>query len=250
MNCAMALRMLDAHIDGELDAATATEVAGHVETCSACAALRDQRLALQSALRDASLRHAAPPDLRPAIVRRIRQTLQTVPRAGGMRWWQVLALGSSTAFVGAVGGWWIAQPHAIETLPGSAVMQHVASLRPEGPRIDVASSDRHVVRPWFQGRADFAPMVRDLSAQGFDLLGARLDRVGDKQAVAVVYRLHGHAINVFSWRVADNPPQPERDLTIRGFNVATWSVSDMNYAAVSDMDGAELKRFTAAYRAQ
>jgi anti-sigma factor (TIGR02949 family) len=250
MNCAMALRMLDAFIDNELDAATTAEVAEHVESCAACVALRDQRAAMQSVLRATSLRHVAPPELRSAIVRRIRQSLNPVPRSDGLRWWQVLVLGSSTAVLGAIGGWWVGQPYAVETLPEYAVTRHVASLRPEGPRIDVASSDRHVVRPWFQGRLDFAPMVRDLSAQGFDLLGARLDRVGGKQAVAIVYRLHGHAINVFSWRVVDNPPEPERESTIRGFNVATWSVSDMNYAAVSDMDSAELKRFTAAYRAQ
>jgi anti-sigma factor (TIGR02949 family) len=250
MNCTMALRMLDAFIDNELDAATTAEVAEHLESCAGCATLRDQRLAMQSALRASSLRQVAPPELRSAIVRRIRQSLTPLPRSGAPRWWQVLLLGSSTALLGAIGGWWIAQPYEVETLPESAVMRHVASLRPEGPRIDVASSDRHVVRPWFQGRLDFAPMVRDLSAQGFDLLGARLDRIGDKQAVAVVYRLHSHAINVFSWRVVDNPPVPDRELTIRGFNVATWSLSDMNYAAVSDTDSAELRRFTAAYRAQ
>jgi anti-sigma factor (TIGR02949 family) len=250
MNCTMALRMLDAFIDNELDAATTAEVAEHVESCADCAALRNQRVSLQSALRAVPLRHAAPPELRSAIAGRIRQSLPPVPRSGGLRWWQALVLGSSTALLGAIGGWWVAQPYAVETLPESAVTRHVASLRPEGPRIDVASSDRHVVRPWFQGRLDFAPMVRDLSAQGFDLLGARLDRVGDKQAVAVVYRLHDHAINVFSWRVMGNPPVPERELTIRGFNVSTWSASDMNYAVVSDTDSTELRRFTAAYRAQ
>ena len=85
--------------------------------------------------------------------------------------------------MGALGGWWLAQPHLLETYPELVVARHVASLTPTGPRIDVASSDRHEVRPWFQGRLEFAPMVRDLSAQGFDLLGARVERVGDRQAV-------------------------------------------------------------------
>ena len=79
MNCTMALRMLDAFIDNELDAATTAEVAEHVESCAACVALRDQRVAMQSALRATSLRHVAPPELRSVIVRRIRQSLNPVP---------------------------------------------------------------------------------------------------------------------------------------------------------------------------
>ena len=91
-------------------------------------------------------------------------------------------------------------------------------------------------------------MVRDLSAQGFDLLGARLDRVGDRQAVAIVYRLHSHVINVFSWRGTGASAETEREATIRGFNVIIWSDRDMDFAVVSDTDSTELKRFTAAYR--
>jgi anti-sigma factor RsiW len=248
MNCALALRMLDAYVDGELDAATTAETAEHVASCAACAEVHGQRVALCSTLRMTSLRHAAPPGLRQAILRDIEGTASPEPRSRALHWWQMLVVGGSTAVLGALGGWWLAQPRVLETLPEFAVAQHVASLTPAGPRIDIASSDRHVVRPWFQGRLEFAPMVRDLSAQGFDLVGARLDRLGDRQAVAVVYRLHSHVINVFSWRGRGDPARPEREATVRGFNVIVWSDRDMEFAAVSDTDSAELKRFTAAYR--
>ena len=247
MNCALALRMLDAYIDDELDAATATEIAEHLASCPACARLNDQRVDMRSALRATSLRHDAPPGLRKTILRGIERFERPVTRSRPLPWWQAIVLGSSTAVLGAVGGWWLAQPHALETLPEYAVTRHVASLTPEGPRVDVASSDRHVVRPWFQGRLDFAPEVRDLSAQGFDLLGARRDRLGDRQAVAIVYRLRSHIINVFSWRGPGDYGETEREATIRGFHVITWSERDMNFAAVSDTDSAELKRFTVAY---
>ena len=248
MNCTLALRMLDAYVDGELDAATAAEIVEHVASCPACAQLRDQRVAMRSVLKATSLRDVAPPGLRKTILRGIEMSEDPVTRWRSLRWWQAVVLGSSTAVLGVLGGWWLAQPHALESLPEYAVTRHVASLTPAGPRIDVASSDRHVVRPWFQGRLEFAPMVRDLSAQGFDLMGARLDRLGDQQAVAVVYRLHGHSINVFSWRGSGGYPKAEGVATIRGFRVVTWSDQDMNYAAVSDMDSAELDRFTVAYR--
>jgi anti-sigma factor RsiW len=249
MNCALALRMLDAYIDDELDGVTAAEVVEHLASCPICTELHGSRVAMRSALRATSLRQVAPPGLRKSILRGIERLERPETPSRSMRWWQAIVLGCSTAVLGTVGGWWLAQPRALETLPEFAVARHVASLTPEGPRIDVASSDRHVVRPWFQGRLEFAPMVRDLSAQGFDLMGARLDRVGDRQAVAIVYRLHSHIIDVFSWRGTGDDAETEREATIRGFNVVTWSDRDMNFAAVSDTDSAELKRFSVAYRA-
>jgi anti-sigma factor RsiW len=240
--------MLDACIDDELDAATAGQVAEHLASCPTCAGLRDQRVAMRSALRTNGLRHAAPPALLTTILRRIQQSEQPAARGQLLHWWQALVLAGSTAVFGALGGWWLAQPRALETVPEYAVTRHVASLAPAGPRIDVASSDRHLVRPWFQGRLDFSPPVRDLSAEGFVLAGARLDHVGGQPAAAVVYRLRGHVINVFSWRVLGNQSEPEREATVRGFHVATWSGGDINFAAVSDMDSAELLRFAAAYR--
>ena len=249
MNCALALRMLDAYVDEELDSTTADDVEGHIASCPACAAVHSQRTAMRSALRTSGLRHAAPPGLRRDVLRSIEQPGRAAAAAAALRWWQALALGVSTAVLGVLGGWWIAQPPAMDSLPDVLAARHVASLSPSGPRVDVASSDRHVVRPWFQGRAEFAPMVRDLSGQGFDLLGARLDNVGNREAVAIVYRLHNHIINVFSWRRIGNAASPEREATVRGFNVTSWSDRDMDFAAISDTDNAELRRFAAAYRA-
>jgi len=257
MNCTMALRMLDAYIDHELDAATSAEMAQHVVACAECSALRSQRVAMQTALRATLVREPAPASLRAAVLRDIREadarraTRAPRPPRSGSSWaraWQMMLLGASTAVAGAIGGWWFAQPQGLDGIPEYVVTRHVASLSPEGPRIDVASSDRHSVKPWFQGRVDFAPVVRDLSAQGFELVGGRLDRIGDRQAAAVVYRLRGHAINVFSWRVKGHDVEPDRSVTLRGFNVETWNEADMDFAAVSDAEGAELKRFVAAYR--
>jgi anti-sigma factor RsiW len=250
MNCTLALRMLDAYVDGELDATTAADVQEHLAACPACLAAHRQHLGMRSALQAASLRHAAPPALRQSILRAIDRAERPMrsPRAM-LPWWQALALGASMAALGTLGGWWFARLPALESLPDLAVAQHVAALTPAGPRIDVASSDRHVVRPWFQGRLEFAPMVRDLSGQGFDLVGARVEHVGGRQAVAVVYRLHTHVIDVFSWRARGQFPEAGRAVTIRGFNVIAWSDRDMDFAAVSDTDSGELTRFVTAYRA-
>jgi anti-sigma factor (TIGR02949 family) len=248
MNCALALRMLDAYVDDELDAATAAEMAAHLQSCSACAAMHEERVAMQTALRTSSLREAAPKGLRASILREIQNVQAPGAPARTVQWWQAWVVGASMAMAGAVGGWWLAQPRLIDSSPDLVVARHVASLAPAGPRIDVASSDRHEVRPWFQGRLDFAPRVRDLSAQGIDLVGGRVEQIGDRQAAAIVYRLHKHVINVFVWRGTGEPAVTARDATVRGFNVVTWSEQDLNFAAVSDTDSAELKRFTEAYR--
>ncbi len=249
MNCALALRMLDAYVDDELDTVTAAEMVEHLASCPACTALYGQRMAMRTAMRAASLREAAPNGLKKAILRDLERARQPPAPRPTVQWWQALLLGASTAVMGAIGGWWLAQPRLLETYPEQVVARHVASLTPTGPRIDVASSDRHEVRPWFQGRLEFAPMVRDLSAHGFDLLGARVERVGDRQAVAVVYRLHNHIINVFSWRGPGDVAGAAKEATIRGFHVVTWSDGDLDFAAVSDTDSAELRRFAEAYRA-
>lgn len=248
MNCAQALRMLDAFVDGELDAATASEFAAHIATCAACASLHGQRIALRTALRVPALRDAAPKALRADILRHMEREATARPRSRIERGWQVLLLAGACAMAGAFGGWWIAQPPGPELMPEIAVARHVASLHPQGPRIDVASSDRHTVRPWFQGRLDFAPDVRDVSADGFELVGGRIERLAASPAAAIVYRLRNHTIEVFSWRAPAAGRSDERAATIRGFNVATWNEGDLAYAVVSDMDHVEMARFVAAFR--
>jgi mycothiol system anti-sigma-R factor len=216
MNCALALRMVDAYVDDEVDAATAAEMAAHLASCAPCAALHGERIAMRAALRASSLREAAPKGLRASILRDIEKAQSPgVPRRTAS-WWQALAFGASMAVAGALGGWWFAQPNLLESAPELLVARHVASLTPAGPRIDVASSDRHEVRPWFQGRLDFAPRVRDLSAQGIDLLGGRIDHLGDRQAAAVVYRLRNHVINVFVWRATGELAASTKESTVPG----------------------------------
>ena len=248
MNCAMALRMLDAHMDEELDVATAAEVASHLAVCPPCAAAHAERVALRTSIRAAGLRDVAPDGLRESIVRAVREESARRIPSRVVPWWQAIALAGSAALAGLVGGWWLAQPQLLEDLPAVVVAHHVASLAPSGPRLEVASSDRHVVRPWFQGRAEFAPTVRDLRDQGFELVGARRDSIRGRDAVAVVYRLRGHFISVYSWPRRDGAHHPQLDATVRGFNVVQWSDRDIDYAAVSDVEGAELKRLVANIR--
>ena len=250
MNCARFHQVLDAHIDGELDHATARDIAAHLGECAACAALRDQRLALRQNLRAHTPYFKAPATLVPAIRRALAQSdpaLKPQPRATvfnrGVSWFHAAAFATVAAFAGVIGGYWLAQLQLDYPLRDPAVASHVAALAPTRPLIQVTSSDRHTVKPWFQGKLDFAPPVKDLAGEGFVLVGGRLDQVADKPAAAVVYQVRKHVINLFVWRAGERAPDTLVTTNVRGFSVTTWAADGLRFAAVSDVDGRDLTRF-------
>jgi anti-sigma factor RsiW len=133
-------------------------------------------------------------------------------------------------------------------LPDELVAAHVRALQ-VGPLYEVASSDRHTVKPWFQGRLDYAPTVLDapLREQGFALLGGRVQAVQGRSTAVLAYQVRLHKIDLYQWPAERGMAQEK--LQRRGFNVMHWSDGAMQYWAVSDVDGAELERFAAAWRA-
>jgi anti-sigma factor RsiW len=252
VNCARFNQVLDAHIDGELDHATTRDIAAHLAECAACTALRDQRLALRQSVRAHAPYFKAPPTLAPAIHRALAQA-QTVPapqrRATAFKsrlsWFHAAVFATVAALAGVVGGYWLAQPQPDYPLRDPAVASHVAALAPTRQLIQVASSDRHTVKPWFQGKIDIAPPVKDLAGEGFVLVGGRLDQVADKPAAAVVYQVRKHVINLFVWRAGERVTHADTIATsnVRGFSVATWAADGLRFAAVSDVDARDLTRF-------
>ncbi len=121
------------------------------------------------------------------------------------------------------------------------ITAHIRSLLQDGP-IQVASSDSHTVKPWFAGRVDFAPEVKDLTAEGFPLMGGRLDYVHGRRVGGLVYKRRLHTINVFMWRAPGGDDAAPSATTRNGYNFLTWTKAGVIYWAVSDLDGAELKR--------
>ena len=113
--------------------------------------------------------------------------------------------------------------------------------------VDVVSSDQHTVKPWFDGKIDFAPEVRDLSANGFPLVGGRLDYLDGKTVAALVYRRNKHPINLFITPAPTSRSTPPTVMTRRGYNVLAWRNDGMKYWAVSDLNQAELRQFTGLF---
>jgi anti-sigma factor RsiW len=244
VNCTRLHQVLDAHIDGELDAETSREITAHLAECTVCTTLHDHRMALQQALRAHAPYYNAPASLAPTLRRAILQSAASAkPHAVGLPWFHAAAFATLAALAGMLGGYWLAQPQPDHPLREPAVASHVAALTPNRQLIEIASSDRHSVKPWFQGRIDFTPPVKDLAGEGYTLVGARIDQVADKSAAAVVYRIRKHVINLFVWRASDLAPDAIATSSVRGFSVATWAAGGLRFAAVSDVDGRDLTRF-------
>jgi len=133
-------------------------------------------------------------------------------------------------------------PRKYQRIEGEIVSAHLRSLQ-AGHLTDVISTDQHTVKPWFAGKLDVSPPVIDLTAQGFTLIGGRLDYVDARPIGAVVYKRRAHIINLFAW--ADHgqtlPASGLRD----GYRMILWKQNDLDLAAVSDVDPAELDKFVA-----
>ena len=135
-----------------------------------------------------------------------------------------------------------------DAIVSQVIANHVRSLL-ASQLVDVVSSDQHTVKPWFDGKIDFAPEVRDLSANGFPLVGGRLDYLDGKTVAALVYHRNKHPINVFITPALTSRGTSPTAATRRGYNVLSWTNNGMKYWAVSDLNQAELREFTEMLRA-
>ena len=229
---------LHAYVDNELSVERALEVRAHLASCTRC----QQDFERLRALRDVLHRTLKPAEPSAAFLRKLRQSVrrtEAVPwsrRAARLGW--VAGPLAAAALVVLV----VATPRrAPADFTGEVVAAHLRSLQ-ANHLTDVASSDRHTVKPWFEGKLPFSFPVRDLREQGFALEGGRLDYLGGQAVGALVYRAGRHAINVFVWpaqSVPDSPPLAEKRNGIQSLH---WVSEGMSWWLVSDTGSAELQQ--------
>jgi anti-sigma factor RsiW len=181
-----------------------------------------------------------------AFVARLQRAVRQADPARGRRRATALALalGGALAAVLAVGGAALLRPAPGPDLTGEVVSAHLRSLQADH-LTDVASSDQHTVKPWFQGKVPFSPEVKDLASEGFVLEGGRLDYLDGRPVAALVYRSRQHAINVFRWTsdgAADEAPRLEAR---SGIHALRWVQGGQVGWAASDVNEAELRRLVA-----
>ncbi len=254
MTCEDARRLIHGYADRELDIRTSLEVEQHLKECASCARERESLALLQSTLKQNAPYYQASAALR-KLVR--SSTRAAVWAEQGPRWWLPffaaawrwpVAAAAAAVLVaivlrGAILGPSIPGPPSITDVLGREVVaSHVRSLM-ANHLTDILSSNQHTVKPWFDGKLDFAPSVQDLSAQGFPLVGGRLDFLDGRPVAALVYRYRLHIINLFTWpaeRTAGTVPQFG---AWQGYNTIHWTKSGMEYWAVSDVAPSRLERF-------
>lgn len=246
MRCNEASILLHALIDGELDVVHAREVEAHVGGCVRCAPQLAAARELRQVMQDDRLRHIAPASLRASLDRVVPSPVRVTSRRSLLRGF---ALGSLMSAVAATGvAFVIIGEDRDGRILGEAVSAHLRSLQAEH-LTDVLSSDRHTVKPWFNGRIDLAPPVIDLAAEGFRLIGGRLDYIGGNPVAALVYRRRVHVINLFVMRDRGFTfPHPELE-AVQGFNTLRWTDHGLNLLAVSDLNRDELTEFATRFEA-
>jgi anti-sigma factor RsiW len=239
MTCAESEILLHALLDGELDAGHAREVEAHLEGCPRCAAQLAAYREMQQAMSAAQLRYMAPMSL----CRRVEKALPPAPaRAANRR--SVLkgfAMGTvlSTAIAASLVVAVIRTDQDQRALD-DVITAHVRSL--QGDHLtDVQTSDQHTVKPWFNGEVDVAPPVVDLTAQGFRLIGGRLDYIDGRAVASIVYRRRQHVINLFV--APEDSDHRAANETIQGFNIRRWTAQGFKFSAVSDINAEELQEF-------
>jgi anti-sigma factor RsiW len=238
--------LVHAYLDGELDPANALEVERRLAADPALAAERARIEALRQVIAEKLPREAAPP----ALLRRIETAIGARPmpaRFSARPTWQALAASVLVAlFIGSGSTWLALGPISSERTADLLVASHLRALMAPQP-IDVASSDQHTVKPWFNGKIPESPRVVDLSAEGFPLVGGRIDVVGRVPVPTLVYRTRQHLISLTALPASLASSTAGKN-AIAGYNTLTWTDNGLSYWAVSDVNAAELDAFAKAFR--
>jgi anti-sigma factor RsiW len=235
--------LVHAYVDGELDPANAIAIEQRMASDPALAAERARVEALRQVLRERLPREVESPALRERVRRAVGITRQR-PRPT----WMALAASVAIAiFASSMGTWYATTqtPSPGGSVPDAVIAAHLRSLMAPQPA-DVASSDRHTVKPWFSGRIPLAPRVIDLVQDGFPLVGGRVDVVNRTPVPSLVYSRRQHIISltaVPNVSVGSTTPQ-----TVQGYNMISWTAEGMAYWAVSDLNLQELEMFARLFR--
>ncbi|MFL5262278.1 MAG: anti-sigma factor family protein [Anaeromyxobacteraceae bacterium] len=251
MTCDDAHQHLHDDARGRADPAVHAELAAHVGGCAACQRAREAELALDELLEHRLPRYTAPL----ALKRRLGLRLGTpdAARPAPARFSRVLApaLAASVALV--AGGAYLqrgaTERAGLATLTSEVVNDHLRVLASQHP-LDIESGGNHQVKPWFEGKLDFAPVVPAPEGSELRLRGGSVGYVFDRKAAVLVYALRLHVVTLFAFRAEGLPwpgrgtrqlgPVDGRETSSRGFNVALWRDGDLGYVLVSDVNAKEL----------
>jgi len=251
MNCKETQEIIHGYLDGELDVVHNLAVGQHLQECGMCARSLRGMQSLRKVMSGGSLYFDAPRGLEKRLRSAVRQASKAEsPRWSwrwDWRWTRVLAPLAAAALVLLIAMPLVMRTSTEERLSQEIASSHVRSLM-ASHLIDVVSADPHTVKPWFNGKLPFSPPVTDPAAQGFPLIGGRLDYVENHPVAALVYQHRKHFINLFIWPSTHTSSTAEEPRTQQGYNTIHWSQGGMEYWSVSDMNQGDLGDFVQLVR--
>ena len=245
MTCDLSRSLLHGYLDGELDPFRAEEFERHLESCSQCIAQLGEQESLRASLQSAQLYERAPAGLSTKIKRQIASAeAESDDQWSWVPIWRWIAVSAAIVVLVAVA--YLGGERILTTRSGveqaeltEVIDAHVRSLQP-GHLTDVASTDQHNVKPWFDGKLDYVPPVRDLAENGFPLVGGRLDVLNGRSVAVLVYGRRKHFINVFVWPESKQESAPAATGSYNGYQWINWNAHGMKFCAVSDVSASDL----------
>ncbi len=249
MTCEIVGGLLSAFHDGELDSVQNAEVTLHLVDCASCSGALERMRAISMAARDPGLYYGAPPYLEA----RVRAALREAPREKKSPvvafrkpvFWQWAGVAACVVLAACLAWNLIGMRTAgfsQRAIADAVVSNHIRSLLATH-LFDVPSEDRHTVKPWFDGKLDFSPEVKDLAGQGFRLTGGRLDYLDGRAVAALVFQRRLHVVNLFVWPSSEATAKPSvvQPDGQHGYNVVHWVAGGMTYWAVADIPIVEVR---------
>jgi len=250
VNCELTQRYVPGYLDGELDLVRTIEMESHLKGCPTCAQELETLKALRAALRRSALVYAAPSALRERIQTSLRPSSMPDVQERKLKWpslniWQLAGAFALLALI-SITGWRLTArlraPSGDQQIAAEVFASHVRSLE-ANHLMDVASTDQHTVKPWFDGKLDFSPPVEDLASDGFPLVGGRLDYLEGREIAALVYQRRKHFINVFVLPDSTETNSTPATQSRQGYNIMKWSHGGFQFWAVSDVAAPDLAEF-------
>jgi anti-sigma factor RsiW len=246
VRCTDTRTLIESYVDGELDLVRNVEIEEHLGDCPTCAPMHKDTLELRSRIRESASYFRAPAGLQQRV-RAIAPEKKAKTRYSRVPVWTwsgavaavVLLTLVTVGFMRIAG-----ESSRGQMIAQEIVADHVRSLM-ANHLTDVTSTDQHTVKPWFDGKLDFAPPVNDFAAEGFPLVGGRLDYLDGQPVAALVYQRRLHPINLFVWTAPEKYAEKAAGQTRQGFNILFWTRDGMTYCAISDLATDEMQTFAA-----